>query len=91
MIAKCRSKLIYETVPGKEVLYVLPITFIPGRLLVIRAGDTGTIPFSYSYGCRNGAHKYNQDLASADTRSGAGDGCPVYIVNSWALGWSRDA
>jgi hypothetical protein len=76
--------------PGKEVVYVLPITSILGRLPVVRAGDTGTIPFSYRDGCRNGAHRYDHDLANADSRPGAGDGCPMYFVNSWALGWSRD-
>ena len=89
-IAKCGSKLIYETLPGKEVVYVLPITSILGRLPVVRAGDTGTITFHYRDGCRNGAHRYNHDLARADSSAGAGDGSPMYFVNSWALGWSRD-
>ena len=84
--------MIYETLPGKEVVYVLPITSILGRLPVVtvRAGDTGTIPFSYRDGCRNGSNCYDHDLANADTSAGAGDGCPMYFVNSWALGWSRD-
>ena len=91
-IAKCGSKLIYESLPGKdsEVVYVLPITSILGILPVVRAGDTGTIPFGYRDCCRDGAHRYNEDLAKADTRAGAGDGCPMYSFNSWALGWSRD-
>ena len=89
-IAKCGSKLIYETLPEKAVLYVLPITSILGRLPVVLAGDTGTIPFSYHNGCRNGAHTYDHNLAKADSRPGAGDGSPMYFVNSWALGWSRD-
>ena len=45
------------------------ITSILGRLLV-RAGDTGTIPFSYRDGCRNGAHRYDHNLANADTSGG---------------------
>ena len=57
---------------------------------MFRAGDTGTIPFSHRDGCRAGAHRYNDDLAKADTRPGAGDCCPVYVVNSWDLGWSCD-
>lgn len=71
-------------------LYVLPVTSILGRLPVVRAGDTGTIPFRYRDGCRNGAHRYDRNLARADSSAGAGDGCPMYFVNSWALGWSRD-
>ena len=49
-IAKCCSKLIYETLSGKEIVYVLPITSILGRLPVVR-GDTGTILLSYRDGC----------------------------------------
>ena len=67
---------MYETLPGKEVVYVLPITsiMILGRLPVVRAGDMGTIPFSYCNGCRNGTHRYEHDLANADTSAGARDG-----------------
>ena len=89
-IAKCGSKLIYKTLPGKQVVYVLPIASILGRLPVVRAGNTGTIPFRYRDCSRNCFHRYNQDLAKADTSPGGGDGCPLYLVNSWALGWSRD-
>jgi len=59
-------------------------------LPVVRAGDTGTIPFKYRDGLRNGAHRYDQNLARADSSRGGGDGCPMYFVNAWALGWSRD-
>ena len=73
-------------------MYILPITSILGRLPVVRAGDTGTIPFGYSSGCCNGCHRYNHDLASADFSRwaglAAGDGCPMYFVNSQAPGWS---
>ena len=89
-ITKCCSKLIYESLPGKEVVNDLPITSILGLLPVVRAGDTGTIPFRYRDGCRNGAHWYDHNLTRADSRAGAGDGCPMYFVNFWALGWSRD-
>ena len=89
-ITKCGSKLIYETLPKKEVVYVLPITSILGRLPVIRAGDTGTIPFSYLNVCSNGAHRYDHALAKADIIAGAGDGCSMYFVNFWALGWCRN-
>ena len=68
----------------------LPITSILGRLPVVRAGDTGIIPFGYFNGCRNGAHGYNHNLANADSSKGAGDSCPMYLVNSRALGWSSD-
>ena len=89
-ITVCGSRLLYEPLHGKEVVYVVPASSVLGRLPVVRAGDTGTIPFSYRTGLRNGAHRYDHDLARADTRHGAGDGCHMYFVNAWALGWSRE-
>ena len=86
----CGSKLIYETLQGKEVVYDLPLSSVLGGLLVALAGDTVTIPFRYRAGLSNSAHRYSHDLARADTSSGAGDCRPMYFVNSWALGWSRD-
>jgi len=44
-ITQCGSRLIYELLPGKEVVYVVPVSSVLGRLPVVRAGDTGTIPF----------------------------------------------
>ena len=73
---------------GKGGVCFVP-TSIPGRLPVVRAGDTGTIPFRYRSGCRNGAHRYNHELASADSSRGAGDGCLMYFVNS--LRWAGPA
>ena len=89
-ITQCGSKLIYELMPGKEVMYVVPVSSILGKLPVVRAGDTGTIPHKYRTALRSGAHRFNDQIARADSRPGAGDGCPMYFVNSWALGWSRD-
>ena len=42
-----RLPLIYETPPGKEVVYVLPISLVLGRLPVVQYGDMGTIPQKY--------------------------------------------
>ena len=84
-ITKCGSRLIYELLRGKEVLYVIPITSILAKLLTVRAGDTGTIPYRYS-----GTNHFNRSIARADFAPGSGNGSPIYFVNSWALGWSRD-
>jgi hypothetical protein len=35
-ITECGSKLIYELLPNKEVLYVVPVTSILGKLSVVR-------------------------------------------------------
>ena len=86
-ITKCGSKLIYELLPEKRVVYVLPIASILGRLPVVQAGDTGrTIQFKYRTRCSNGTRQYDSTLAKADTSPGAEDGCLMYFVNSWALG-----
>ena len=91
-INTCCSSLIYDTLQGKEVVYVLPISSILGRLPAVLAGDTGTISHKYSAGLRSGAHRFDlgQDLAKADSAPVSGDGCPMYLVNTWALGWSSD-
>ena len=39
------------------------------------------------HGLRNGEHHYDQNLARADSSRGAGDGCHMYFVHAWALGW----
>ena len=88
-----RLKTHLRDLLGKEVVYVLPITYILGRLPVVRAGDTGTIPFSYRDGCRNGAHRYNHDLASADTPVpglGTAVPCTLSILGRWAGPAIRD-
>jgi hypothetical protein len=48
---------------------------------LVPVGDTGTIQY----------HPRNTfSGAPSDRRMGAGDGCKMWFVNSWALGWSRD-
>ena len=61
-----------------------------GSLPVVLAGDKGTIPQKYCAGLRRGAHRFDPDLARADSALGSGDGWPMHFFNSWALGWSRD-
>ena len=61
------------------------------RLPVVRAGDTGTIAFSYCNGCRNGARRHDHALAKADTIAGAGDDCqtlPHVLREFWGR-WRR--
>ena len=89
-ILTCGSRLIYETLPGKEVVYILPISSVLGRLPVVRAGDMGTILHKDSAGLRSCAHRFDHDLARADSALDAGTAAPMYFVNSWDLGWSRD-
>ena len=75
------SRVVYELDYKKPILYVIPIQSILGKLPVVPVGDTGTIP-----------HHLRNTFSGApgDRRPGAGDGCRMWFVNSWALGWSRD-
>ena len=47
-LAQCNSIIIYERRSGlqSQVLYVIPITPILGRLAFVPVCDTGTIPYS---------------------------------------------
>jgi len=75
------SRILYDMDPKNPVLYVVPVESIIGKLPVVPVGDTGTVP-----------HGMAARLAGAygESRPGAGVGCPMWYVNSWALGWSRD-
>ena len=75
------SQIIYELDPTRPIRYVLPIENILGKLPVVPVGDTGTILHSLRNACR---------WAYGDSRPGDGKGCPMWYVNSWAMGWSRD-
>jgi len=71
-----------SAVCNKQVLYVLPITSILGKLPVVPVGDTGTIPHSMR------GESADFDGASCDSKQGEGDGCRWWYVNSWAMTWS---
>ena len=79
------SKHIYKTLPGQEVVFVLPITSVLKKLPVDLAGEAGTIQFIYSSGCCNCSLCYNNYLASSDPSTRAGDCCLMYFVNFWSL------
>ena len=72
------SRVVYELDYKKPVLYIMPIQSILGKLPVVPVGDTCTI------------QHHLRNTFPGDRRPGAGDGCKMWFVNSWALGWSRD-
>jgi hypothetical protein len=72
--------VVYELDYKKPILDVIPIQSILGKLPLVPVGDTGTIQHSM----RNAFSG-----APGEWRPGAGDGCRMWFVNSWALGWSR--
>ena len=79
------SKMIYERKENKQVLYVVPMSSILGKLPLAPVGDTGTIPF-----CMRGEGEEFEG-ASCDTVHGRGDGSRWWYVNPWALSWSTIA
>ena len=64
-----------------QVLYVVPVSSILGRIPGVPVGETGTIPFDMC--------KEAEDFpgASFDSKKGAGYGSRWWYVNSWALKW----
>ncbi len=65
---QCESKILFERRMQSQVLYVVPITSILGRLALVPVGDNGTIPFTMR------KESKDCDGASCDTKMGAGDG-----------------
>ena len=80
---RANGTMLYERKQNQQVLYVIPISSILGKLPLIPVGDTGTIPFSM----RDELHEV--DWASCDTKPGEGDRCRMRYVNRWALTWSK--
>jgi hypothetical protein len=79
---KCDSKIVFERRMQSQVLYVVPITSILGRLALVPVGDTGTIPFTMRKEIKD------FDGASCDTKIGAGDGSRWWYINSAAMNWA---
>ena len=79
---KCDSKTIYERRMQSQVLYVVPINSILGRLALVPVGETGTIPFSM----RN--EKSDFAGATCDSKRDGGDGNQWWYINSTALKWA---
>ena len=79
---KCDSKIIYERRMQSQVMYVVPITSILGRLALVPVGETGTIPFSM----RN--ERSDFPGATCDSKKDGGDGNRWWYINSTALKWA---
>mmetsp|Transcript_21328 Transcript_21328/g.44792 ORF Transcript_21328/g.44792 Transcript_21328/m.44792 type:complete len:97 (+) Transcript_21328:369-659(+) len=76
------STIIHERRMQSQVLYVVLITSILGRLGLVPVGGTGTILFSM--------RKETSDFpgASCDLKKDAGEGNQWWYINSWALKWA---
>jgi hypothetical protein len=77
----CQSTIVYERRESAQVLYVVPVSSILGRLPLVPVGDTGTILFQMR------GDSTGFPGASCDKTQGGRDGCRWWNVNSWALSW----
>jgi hypothetical protein len=78
---QCQSAIVYERREQAQVLYVIPVSSILGRLPLVPVGATGTIPLAM----RREAADFPG--AFCDKSANSGDGCRWWYVNSWALSW----
>jgi hypothetical protein len=78
--------MLYETSP--PILYVVPISFILGKLPVVRAGDTGRIPWPGPRPDANLKRVCYPD-GKCDEHATDKSGSPLYFVNHHAVAWSR--
>ena len=89
-----RYSLFLTVMPAQvPLVYVIPVESILGKLSLVQAGDTGTIPFELTARSQadiDGLRDQFYPGGIADTSPGAGDGCRLWHTNPWALGWSRD-
>ena len=80
------SRMLYELDPRLPRLFVLPISSVLGKVPLVRAGHTGTIPYSMRGEAKE--RRYYPG-AKCDTKEGAGDGCRVWFVNMYAMKWAE--
>jgi hypothetical protein len=66
---QCQSAILYERCEQAQVLYVIPVSSVLGRLPLVPVGATGTIPFAM---CREAA---DFPGAFCDKSANSGDGC----------------
>ena len=75
------------------LVHVIPVESILGKLSLVQAGDTGTIPFEPTASCQGEIDALTDRYypgGLSDSRPGGGDGTRLWFTNPWALGWSRD-
>ena len=90
-LRKCCSLVLYKLDPKVPLVYVVPIQSILGKLPLVPVGNTGTIPFEPSACTRAEREALAEEFypgAYCDSAKGSGNGCRLWHVNSFALGWS---
>jgi hypothetical protein len=85
-LRKTESRLLYELDPQKPRLYVMPIASVLGKVPLLRAGNTGTIPYRLK---GQAVERRLYPGGKADTAPDKGDGSRLWYVNTWAMKWSQ--
>jgi hypothetical protein len=80
---KAETCRLYELAPTPS-LFVRPITAILGKVPMVRARNTGTIPFSM-----RGNERQYYPGGRCDSAADKGDGSRLWYVNTWAMKWSQ--
>ncbi len=81
-LAQCESTIIYERRLQSQVLYVIPITSMLGRLAPVPVGETGATLYSI----RKEASTFPG--AACDFKPNGADGNRWWYVYSFALKWA---
>ena len=68
---KCQSAILYERREQAQVLYVIPVSSILGRLPLVPVGATRMIPFAM----RREAADFSGAFCDKSANSLSGDGC----------------
>ena len=75
----------YQLAPTPRLFAsVRPITAILGKVPMVRAGNTGTIPFNM-----RGHERAYYPGGRCDSVVDKGDGSRLWYVNTWAMKWSQ--
>ena len=82
--AQIGSKMLYLPKPGRFV-WIVPTISILGRLPLVPAGQTGTIPHSM-YARQQACFEYGE----CNKRDEPGTGSLVFHINSWAMVFPSD-
>jgi hypothetical protein len=84
--AEIGTKMLYLPTSANSVVYVVPLAHILGKLPLVPAGDTGTIPLSMA-GHRDQSYPLGKCDNDADS---TGSGSSLFYINTWAMTWPTD-
>jgi hypothetical protein len=77
------TKQVYHAKPD-PVIYIVPVTFILGRLALAPVGEHGTIPAAL----RGNPLFYPR--GQCDQQGRPGTGSKLFYINMWAMTWPSD-